>query len=85
MLEREGILLRDESTGRLDHVYFCDNDESEFEKIVNLIKSEQAGFKGDFRKIVLFEDDDDTRNKDEIDTEEGYSGRVIREKFRYKQ
>jgi len=85
MLEREGLLVRDEAGGRLNHVYFCERREDEFAQIVNLIKSEQAGFKGDFKEIILFEDDDDTHGKDAVDMVGRTPDKAVRDKFRYKE
>jgi|GEM_PF-6223238 len=85
MLEKEGFLVRDEASGRLNHVYFCEKDDGEFAQIVNLIKSEQAGLNGDFKEIVLFEDDDDTHGKDAVDMEGRTPDKAVRDKFRYKE
>lgn len=60
MLEREQILQRSEQTGRLESVYFCEKDQQAFGKIADLIGSPEQGFEGDFVRIVLFEEDDDT-------------------------
>jgi hypothetical protein len=84
MLEKEGLLIRVGTLGKLNHVYFCENDDAEFEQIINLIRSEEAGFQGDFKKIVLFEDDDDTRGREELDPHERVPSKTVRDKFRYK-
>lgn len=85
MLEKDGLLTRDDDLGKLNHVYFCEKEDSEFEQINNLIRSEEAGFQGDFKKIVLFEDDDDTRGRDELDPREKVPSKTVRDKFRYKR
>src|ERR1044072_4057566 len=84
MLERERYIVRDEETGRLENVFFCEKDEGEFEKIISLVRSREAGFKGDFKQIVLFEDDEDTNNKTSIDEYARIPDKGIREKFFYK-
>ncbi len=82
LLEREGILERSEDTGRLEGVYFCESDHDKFGIIADLIGSPEQGFQGEFEKIVLFEDDDDTREKT-VEDEEFHSAEV-RRKLRYK-
>jgi len=82
MLEREGILQRDEQTGRLEGVFFCEENEEAFGRIADLIGSPEQGFLGDFAKIVLFEDDEDTREQ-ELYSDEPHS-ESVRKKLRYK-
>lgn len=82
MLERDGMFQRSEDTGRLDGVYFCENDEHEFGIIANLIGSPEQGFLGDFEKIVLFEEDEDTEGRSIVD--EGFYPQEIRKKLHYK-
>ena len=82
MLEREGIVKRSEKTGRLEGVYFCEKDPEPFGRIADLIGSPQQGFQGAFEKIVLFEDDEETRGKT-LEDEHPYTPEV-REKLRYK-
>lgn len=65
MLEMYGLLARDEND-RLNTVYFCERVEEEFEKINSQIRSDKAGFFGEFEKIVLFQDDEKTIGKNEI-------------------
>ncbi len=96
MLEREGILRRSTQTGRLEGVYFCEKDPEDFGKIANLIGSPDQGFLGDFEKIVLFEDDEDTRGielypevkEEETEEVEEEADRAypehVRRKLRYK-
>lgn len=85
MLEKAGLLRRDEESGRLNHIYFCEKDDREFEQVVNLIKSDEAGFKGDFKKFVLFEDSEVTLGKDEYDIQEEIPNPRIRESFYHKR
>ena len=82
MLEHEGILKRSEQTGRLEGVYFCEADPDKFGVIADLIGSPEQGFQGEFEKIVLFEDDDDTKEKAFEDDE--FHSAEIRKKLRYK-
>ena len=63
MLEREGILVRSKKTGHLEGVYFCEKDPQDFIRIAGLIGLEAQGFLGEFEKIVLFKDDQDTLGK----------------------
>lgn len=69
MLEREGILKRSDETGRLQGVYFCEQDAKDFGIIADLIGSPEQGFRGELEKIVLFEDDNDTKGKSLEDIE----------------
>lgn len=82
MLELDGILERSEDTERLEGVYFCEADPDKFGIIADLIGSPEQGFQGEFEKIVLFEDDDDTRGKTFEDDE--FHSAEIRKKLRYK-
>ena len=85
MLEREQILQRSELTGRLENVYFCEKDQAAFGKIADLIGSPEQGFEGDFAKIVLFEDDEDTSGlslEDDIPYSE--ISEAVHKKLRYK-
>ncbi len=86
MLEREGILKRSEETGRLEGVYFCEADLRKFGIIADLIGSPENGFQGEFEKIVLFKDDEETLGKtleDEQEDQDPYTSKM-REKLRYK-
>ena len=89
MLEREHILKRSIQTGRLEGVYFCEKNPEDFGKIASLIGSPEQGFQGEFDKIVLFEDDQDTKNLDlyagDSDKEEDPAfSEELRKKLRYK-
>ena len=64
MLEKAKLLQRDRNTKRLNHVFFCEENDTEFEKISNLLGSREAGFLGNFKDFVLFEDNADTINID---------------------
>ena len=82
MLEKEGILKRAQETGRLKGVYFCEKDDNEFGDIADLIGSPEQGFLGEFEKIVLFEEDQDTKGRT-LEDEDFYTSEV-RKKLRYK-
>ncbi len=84
MLEKGGLLKRDNETKRIDNVYFCEYDQHEFNKISTLIGSKEAGFFGTFEDIMLFEDDVDTKEIDEID-ESITPSREFRRKFYLKR
>lgn len=86
MLEREGIINRSAKTGRLEGVYFCEKDLQSFGIIADLIGSPENGFQGEFEKIVLFKDDDETMDKtieDEQEDQDPYTPEM-RAKLRYK-
>lgn len=91
MLEHEGMLQRSDKTGRLEGVYFCEKNPDDFGKIASLIGSPEQGFLGDFEKIVLFKDDEDTvgqelypqPKEDEKDDDPVFS-EDVRKKLHYK-
>jgi hypothetical protein len=82
MLEQEQILRRSEETERLESVYFCEANSESFGIIADLIGSPEQGFRGEFERIVLFEDDADTTGK--TVTDEAFYPSQVREKLRYK-
>lgn len=85
MLEQAGLLRRDAKTRRLENVYFCEYEQSEFERIVTRIGSSEGGFLGDFKEFVLFADSKDTKGKDRISDGEEVPDVKVREKFRNKE
>lgn len=82
MLERNRVISRSDQTGRLEGVFFCEKDEIAFGQIADLIGSPEQGFQGEFERIVLFEEDDDTRERSILD-DHPYEEEV-RKKLRYK-
>lgn len=84
MLARERIIERSPQTGRLEGVFFCERDEDDFGKIAELIGSPEQGFQGDFEKIVLFQDDADTLDKDLYSETQQAFTEELRKKLRYK-
>lgn len=53
MFEKINFIYRDPSTKRLSNVFFCENDVESFSVISKMIGSEQQGFFGDFKDIIL--------------------------------
>lgn len=84
MLERAGILKRSEESGRLESVFFCERYPEAFGKIAGLIGSPEQGFQGEFEKIVLFEEDEDTRERELVSEADEYFSADVRKKLRYK-
>ena len=84
MLEREGILNRSAKTGRLEGVYFCEKNDEDFGEIAELIGPTEEGFRGEFEKIVLFEDDEDTEGKSLLDEDENLHPDHIHKKLQIK-
>jgi len=84
MLERAGILLRNEETGRLEGVFFCETDEGAFGRIADLIGSPEQGFLGDFAKIVLFEDDEETQGRELFSEADEPYPESVRRKLMYR-
>ena len=83
MLVHEGIIERSEQTGRLEGVYFCEQDDSKFGIIADLIGSPAQGFPGPFEKIVLFEDDEETEGRT-LEDDLPYTSDSLNKKLRYK-
>ena len=83
MLVHEGIIERSEQTGRLEGVYFCEQDDSKFGIIADLIGSPAQGFPGPFEKIVLFEDDEETEGRT-LEDDQPYTSNELHKKLRYK-
>ena len=81
MLERAGLLARSSSTGRHDHVFFCEQDLEEYAKIIELIGTN--GFLGPLEGIILFEDDDDTKGRSLDDNKR--VERLVRRKLKLKE
>jgi len=81
MLERAGLLRRDKKSDRLDHVYYCECEEREFQTIANLIGSSDAGFMEQFEEFVLFKDDNRTRGKQGPDPLKKVPDAELRRKF----
>lgn len=77
MLVHEGIISRSNETGRLEGVYFCEENESKFGIISELIGSPEQGFQGEFQKIVLFNDTPETVDK-KMSDENFYSEEIRR-------
>jgi hypothetical protein len=84
LLEREKILTRSKQTGRLEGVYFCEKDEKAFGEIADLIGSPEQGFLGDFDRIILFEEDNDTRGKELYKETDEFYPEEVRKKLRFK-
>lgn len=84
MLERAGILRRSNDNGRLESVFFCERDEEVFGKIARLIGSPDQGFQGEFEDIVLFEEDEDTRERELYSNRNEFFPADVRKKLRHK-
>lgn len=82
MLLREGILTKSDETGRLEGVYFCEQDLESFGKIASMIGTPEQGFQGDFHEIVLFKDDEETKDK-RLEDDKPYRPE-LRKKLHYK-
>jgi hypothetical protein len=82
MLERAKLLKRNNVSGRLEHVYFCEADDQEFARIARLLGSSEAGFLESFEEFVLFKDDRHTLGKSNFDPSERVSDDPrVRRKF----
>src|SRR5262249_25642371 len=60
MLERAKLIRREKKSSRVENVYFCESKEEDFQKIVSLLGSAEAGFMEQFEEFVLFQDDENT-------------------------
>ncbi|MEP1778594.1 hypothetical protein [Reichenbachiella sp.] len=65
LLENLKYLYRNEETNRLENVYFCENDEESFSIIQKLIGSSEQGFFGDFKAIILQDENEQLQNVDD--------------------
>ncbi len=84
MLEKEGILARDEDSGRLEGVYYCEEDPVSFKRIAGYIGSPEQGFLGDFVEIVLFKDDAQTEGRSLLDNPDEKLDEILRHKLQTK-
>lgn len=82
LLEKHRVLRRSQETKRLEEVFFCERDEDAYGRIAGLIGSFEQGFLGEFDKIVLFEDDEETKGK-LLEDENEYEA-DLRKKLRFK-
>ena len=82
---KEGILIRDPETDVVLNTYFCEKEQTEFNEISQLIGAHEQGFLGTFEDMILFEDDDTTRDKDIRDTSKRYRGRQLRQRLNTKE
>ena len=65
---KEGVLTRDPTTDVVVNTYFCEKKDDQFSRIAQLLGAHEPGFLGDFADMILFEDDEETRNADLSDT-----------------
>ena len=77
---KEGVISRDQRTDVVQDTYFCEKRDEEFNEISQLIGAHEQGFLGDFKEIVLYEDDDETRCLDYDDPSQRFS-RSIRNRL----
>ena len=85
LLLKEGVLVRDPDTDVVLNTYFCEKEQTEFNEISQLIGAHEQGFLGNFEEMILFEDDDTTRDKDIRDTSKRYRGRQLRQRLNTKE
>lgn len=57
---KEGVLIRDPETDVVINTYFCEQDDEDFNEITRLVGAHEQGFFGDFKDLILFEDDENT-------------------------
>ena len=84
LLEHGGVIKRSTDTARLDGVFFCEKDANSFSQIAERIGSPDQGFLGDFSKIILFEDDEDTIGRSLYSDDSEEYDEALREKLRLK-
>ena len=60
MLLKEGVLTRDPKTDVVSNTYFCEEEADDFSEITRLIGAHEQGFLGDFKELILFQDDETT-------------------------
>lgn len=80
MLVQAGVIPEAVRSRGFETVYFCEEDELEYERIVSLIG--QNGFQGKFQDIVLFEDDELTLANN---LDQGKPPREIRQRLEAKE
>ena len=73
---KEGVISRDRHTDVVQDTYFCERYDEEFNEISQLIGAHEQGFLGDFKDIVLYQDDEETRCLDYDDATQRFSRSV---------
>lgn len=81
---REGVIQRDPLTDVVVDTYFCEKKDEQFNRISQLLGAHDQGFLGDFVDMILFEDDEETRNADLSDPSRRYS-RDLRKRLATKE
>ena len=81
---KEGVLKRDPETDVVLNTYFCERNEYAFEEISRLIGAHEQGFLGDFKDMILFEDDETTHGLDYDDVSQRHDP-VVRKKLSTKK
>ena len=75
---KEGVLTRNPETDRVLNTYFCEQNEQDFNEISQLIGAHDQGFFGDFKDMMLFEDDEQTQDLKYDDVSRRYSPELRR-------
>lgn len=76
LFENLKYIYRGKETKRLENVYFCENDEEAFSIIQKLIGSAEQGFFGDFKEIILQDENQQLDNpSDPFNEPETFEGR----------
>lgn len=75
---KEGVLIRDPKTDVVTNTYYCERKSEVFREIADLVGPHDQGFLGDFQEMVLFEDDDFTRNLRYDDLRQRYNSQQRR-------